>query len=231
MMNGVVVGLVIDNVDPQKMGRIKVKYPVDHESPPETTWIRQMSPMAGKNRGLVMLPDVGTEVLVGFSYRTMSPYLMGGLYNGGEDKPKPYANEDGNDDHRRFWSRNSHWLDIDDTSGAERIELTSTTENNAIYQELHSAKKIITEKVEKDIIHEAKETMSFKCKDFKLETDATISITVTNGTGVFRADSSATWKSGSTQTYKATKVDINGGSPGSPGTPKTFPAHKHPPTK
>jgi uncharacterized protein involved in type VI secretion and phage assembly len=231
MMNGVVVGLVEDNVDPQQMGRIKVKYPVDHEDAPKSWWIRQMSPMAGKNRGLVMLPDVGTEVLVGFSYRTQSPYLLGGLYNGGADKPKPYANEDGNDDHRRFWSRNSHWIDIDDTSGAERIELTSTTDGEAIYQELHSANKVITEKVKKDIIHEAKETMSFKCKDFELECDASISITVTGGTGVFRADQTATWSSGTTQSYKATKVDINGGSPGSPSSALATPAHKHPPTK
>lgn len=230
MMNGVVVGLVVDNVDPDTNGKIKCKYPVDHDSPPETWWLRLMSPMAGKSRGLVMLPDVGTEVLIGFAYRTSAPYIVGALYNGGEDKPKPYANEDGNDDHRRFWSRNSHWLDIDDTPGAERIEFINTTDTNAIYTELHSAKKIITMKSKKDKIVEAVETISFKCKDFKIDADNNIEMEA-GVKGVFRADATAKWDSGGQQVYKAAKVDINGGSPGSPSTPLTLPTHKHPPTK
>jgi uncharacterized protein involved in type VI secretion and phage assembly len=204
------------------MHRIKVNYPTDHDTAPETTWVRQLSPNSGKQRGLVILPDVGTEVVIGFSYRTLTPYMIGAVYNGGDDKPKPYANEDGNDDHRRFWSRNSHWIDFDDTSGAERIEIKSTSENNAIYQELHSANKIITQKVEKHIIHEAKETVSFKCKDWKLE--ATQSIKIEAGTSaVFRADTSAKWESSGISTYKASKVDINGGSPGSPSSPSPSP--------
>ena len=87
MINGVVVGLVVDNKDPEQMARVKVKYPVDAETPPESTWIRMMTPMAGKLRGMVMLPDIGTEVLVGFAYRTLTPYMVGALYNGGADKP------------------------------------------------------------------------------------------------------------------------------------------------
>ncbi|MFN7143834.1 MAG: phage baseplate assembly protein V, partial [Myxococcota bacterium] len=104
MINGIVVGIVVDNVDPDKMGRVKVNFPVDGETPPESTWVRMIWPMAGKLRGWVILPDVGTEVVVGYAYRTMSPYVLGAVYNGGDDKPKVYANEDGNDDHRRFWS-------------------------------------------------------------------------------------------------------------------------------
>ena len=44
-VNGAVVGIVVDNVDPDKMGRIKVKFPVDAESAPETTWVRMSTPM------------------------------------------------------------------------------------------------------------------------------------------------------------------------------------------
>lgn len=172
MINGIVVGLVIDNKDPDQMARVKVKFPVDHESPPESTWVRMMWPMSGKKRGWVILPDIGTEVVIGFAFRTLTPYVLGGVYNGDADKPKPYANEDENDDHRRFWSRNSHWIDFDDTEGAERIELKSTSENNAIYQEAHAAQKVLTTKVDKNFIVEAKETISLKCMDFKLEASA-----------------------------------------------------------
>lgn len=229
MINGMVVGLVIDNKDPDKMGRIKIKFPVDGEKPPESTWIRMSSPMAGASRGLVMLPDVGTEILVGYSHKTLSPYMVGALYNGAED-PTVYANEDGNDDHRRFWSRNSHWLDFDDTSGAERIELKSTSEGEAIYQELHSANKILTTKTKKDFVVEAKEKLSFKCKDFELKADASIDMSA-GSNGVLEAGANGQFKSSGMQTYKGATVDINGGSPGSTTAALATPAHKHPPAK
>ena len=175
MVNGVIVGLVVDNVDPDKQHRVKVKYPVDGETAPESTWVRILTPMGGKLRGLTILPEVGTEVVIGFAYRTLTPYVIGGVYNGAEDKPA-YANEDGKNDHRRFWSRNSHWIDFDDTSGSERIELIATSESKAIYQELHAAKKVLTTKVEKDFTVEAKATISLKCKDF--EVDASMTVTM-----------------------------------------------------
>ena len=70
MINGIVVGVVIDNKDPDKLARIKVNFPVDHESPPESTWVRMMWPMAGAKRGWVSIPDIGTEVVIGFAFRT-----------------------------------------------------------------------------------------------------------------------------------------------------------------
>lgn len=229
MMNGVVVGLVVDNKDPDKTGKIKIKFPVDNESAPESSWIRQSTPMAGNSMGLMMLPDIGTEVLIGYSYKTLSPYMIGALYNGAADPPV-YANEDGKDDHRRFWSRNSHWLDFDDTSGKERIELIATSENKAIYQEFHSANKIITTKVEKDFIMEAKETISMKCTDFELKADMEISVKA-GSDFISNAGANGTVKSGAMQTYKGATVDINGGSPGSATAAKAHPPHKHPPKK
>lgn len=230
MINGVVVGIVIDNVDPHQIGRVKVNYPVDAATPPSSGWIRMLSPMAGKLRGLVAIPEVGTEVVIGFAYRTMSPYVLGAVYNGAADQPKTYANEDGNDDHRRFWSRNSHWIDFDDTAGTERIEIKATSENNAVYLELHSANKVITQKAAKDIINESVGSVSLKCVDFKV--DASASVAMSAGTSaVFAADASAKVKGTTMLTLKATKVDINGGSPGKPTEILATPAHKHPPSK
>ena len=73
MINGVVVGIVTDNKDPDKMHRVKVQYPVDSGEKVESSWCRMMSPMAGAFRGLVMLPDVGTEVVLMFHGRTLAP--------------------------------------------------------------------------------------------------------------------------------------------------------------
>ena len=182
MVNGIVVGIVLDNVDPDKMHRVLVKFPVDSGEELKSSWCRMMSPMAGKLRGLVMLPDIGTEVVLAFAYRTMSPYIIGAVYNGKDDKPEPYHNDDSNNDKRVFWSRNDHMVIFDDTAGAEKIELGAQASSRLdvtsapIYQQLDSAQKTITEYCDKDTIWEGVETISIKCKDFKLETDMTIAI-------------------------------------------------------
>ena len=236
MVNGIVVGIVLDNVDPDKMHRVLVKFPVDSGEELKSSWCRMMSPMAGKLRGLVMLPDIGTEVVLAFAYRTMSPYIIGAVYNGKDDKPEPYHNDDSNDDKRVFWSRNDHMVIFDDTAGAEKIELGAQASSRLdvtsapIYQQLLSAEKTINEYCDKDTIWEGVETISIKCKDFKLETDLTVAIEA-GQTMIAKSGTSTEIKSSSTQDYKASKVDINPSAPvPDPSPPLTLPEHKHPPT-
>ena len=89
------IAIVIDNRDPDKRHRIKVKFVTDSVQGmhSESSWCRMLSPMGGPRRGLVMLPEVGTEVIVGFAYRSMTPYILGSAYNG-KDLPEPYRNDD-----------------------------------------------------------------------------------------------------------------------------------------
>ncbi len=168
MISGIVVGIVEDNVDPDGMNRVLVSFPVDSGETLKSSWARLMSPMAGKMRGLVMLPDVGTEVVIAFAYRTMSPYLIGAVYNGSEDKPEPYHNDDSNNDKRVFWSRNDHMVIFDDTDGAEKVQMGAQAgsrldvESAPIWQTLDSAEKVITMYCEKNTIVEAVETISVK---------------------------------------------------------------------
>lgn len=116
-----VCALVIDNVDPEDLGRVKVKYPYFPDAP-ESYWVRVITPMAGRERGWVSLPEVGDEVLVSFEHGNFErAIVVGGLYNG-KDKP-PYANEDEKNNLRVFQSRSGHRLTFDDTQGEERVEL------------------------------------------------------------------------------------------------------------
>ena len=77
-----VVGLVTNSNDPEELGRIRVQIPAlgdDNES----GWARVAVPSAGKERGLMMLPMVGDEVLIGFEHGdTRRPFVIGSLYNG-----------------------------------------------------------------------------------------------------------------------------------------------------
>jgi phage protein D/phage baseplate assembly protein gpV len=88
----VVLGVVDDNSDPDEMGRVAVKLPSLGDGPPgsggiKTTWARIASVSAGNARGVMMLPQVGEEVLVAFEHGdTTRPYVLGSLFNG-VDKP------------------------------------------------------------------------------------------------------------------------------------------------
>jgi uncharacterized protein involved in type VI secretion and phage assembly len=91
-----VVGIVTNNSDPESLGRVRVSYPAlgpDIES----AWAPIVSVAAGNARGVMMLPVVGEEVLVGFEHGdTTRPYVLGSLFNG-VDVPgdKLTQNEDG----------------------------------------------------------------------------------------------------------------------------------------
>ena len=193
--------------------------------------------MAGNSRGMVMLPDIDTEVVLVFAYRSMSPYVLGAVYNGGADKPEPYANEDGNNDKRVFWSRSDHMVIFDDTDGKEQVAVAAKASSQldatsgVVYQQADASEKTLTAYAEKHIIIEAKGTISVKCKDFELKTDKTVAM---------EAGKKSTLKSGSNTLIKASKkiactagnVSVN--PPGSLPEPKSAtstPSHRHPPAK
>jgi len=109
---GVAVAVVTNNKDPDKLCRVKVRYPW-HDEATKSYWARLAMPMAGNDRGLVLIPEVGDEVVVGFERGDLRfPYVLGALWNGNA-KP-PVANSNGKNDHRILKSRKGHKLIFDD---------------------------------------------------------------------------------------------------------------------
>ena len=80
------IGIVTDNKDPDKLGRVKVKYPLLNDEV-ESGWARIAWGAAGKERGTVSLPHVNDEVAIGFEHGDVRrPVILGALFNG-VDKP------------------------------------------------------------------------------------------------------------------------------------------------
>ena len=110
-VKGVAIALVTQNKDNEGLRRVKVRYPW-HDKPGESYWARIATPMAGKERGFLMVPEVGDEVLVAFEREDVRfPYVLGALWNG-PDKP-PHPSDDKNDK-RIIKSRKKHYLLFDD---------------------------------------------------------------------------------------------------------------------
>jgi uncharacterized protein involved in type VI secretion and phage assembly len=148
---GVVVGIVINNQDPDGMGRVKVCFPW-LSATEESWWARIAVPMAGKDRGAYFLPEVDDEVLVAFEHgEVRSPYVVGALWNGVQ-KP-PTTNEDGKNNLRVIKSRSGHVIRLDDTENAEKIEIIDKTQKNSIV--IDASANTLTIKADGDITLES----------------------------------------------------------------------------
>ena len=143
---GIVIGIVTNNQDPGKLGRVKVKFPWLSEED-ESNWARVLTPMAGNNRGIYFLPEVDDEVLVAFGHGDMRfPYVLGALWNG-EDTPPEGVDEDNNI--RVIKSRSGHVIRLDDKQGDEKIEIVDKSEKNKIV--ISAKENTITISAEADI--------------------------------------------------------------------------------
>ncbi|HEX4520561.1 MAG TPA: VgrG-related protein [Gaiellaceae bacterium] len=93
--NSVVMGIVTNNNDPDNTGRVRVKYPALGDQT-EGWWAPVVAPNAGSSRGLLMLPQVGDEVVIGFEHDDVQhPYVLGSIWNGAATPGSDLALQDG----------------------------------------------------------------------------------------------------------------------------------------
>ncbi len=84
-IDGLVPGIVTDNIDPDGMHRIKVALPW-LSSDFVTDWARVVMPGVGETYGMIAVPEINDEVLVGFEFGDVRrAYVLGGLVNGNTD--------------------------------------------------------------------------------------------------------------------------------------------------
>jgi hypothetical protein len=111
--------------------RVKVKYPWLQEGEDTSYWARILTPMAGGERGVYFLPEVGDQVLVVFEHGDIGrPIVVGGLWSKAQKPPE--KNSSGKNNIREIKSRSGHRLIFDDTSGSERVILVHSGGENKI---------------------------------------------------------------------------------------------------
>ncbi len=202
-VEGIVLGIVTNNQDPENMGRVKVKFPWLEDSD-ESYWARVATLMAGKDRGTFFLPEVEDEVLVAFDHGDINhPYVMGTLWNGVDTPPE--TNENGKNNIRKIKSRSGHEIVfddndeemkekieirtnaghvivLDDSAGGEKIEIKDKTGNNSI----------VIDSVQNAITISSQMKLSIKAQMIEIE-----------------AESMMTLKSGANLTIQGAIVQIN----------------------
>ena len=131
-----VIGVVTDNKDPSKLGRVKVKSPILSDKD-TSFWVPIIMQGAGKNRGWFFIPEVEDEVLVMFEQGDINRPLVVGALWGGKDKP-PEKNP-GSNPKRVIKSRQGSKVTFDDEEmkiviedGTGKGKLTFDSNNNKI---------------------------------------------------------------------------------------------------
>lgn len=79
--DGLVIGKVLNNIDPLSLGRILVMFP-SLSLLDLSAWARVVSPGGGFMRGFQALPEIGDEVVVGFEHGDYRrPFILGGVWS------------------------------------------------------------------------------------------------------------------------------------------------------
>ena len=122
---GVHTARVVDNVDPEGQGRVRVGLPwLTNEDGDELgLWARLATMMAGAERGSWFVPEVDDEVLVAFEAGDpRHPYVVGALWNG-RDAPPEQMDGSGENNTRSLTSRSGMKITFDDSPAAPRLTL------------------------------------------------------------------------------------------------------------
>jgi phage protein D/phage baseplate assembly protein gpV len=188
-----VIAQVSDANDPQQQARVKLTFPWLSDSY-VSDWARTVQPGAGKNRGAMVLPEVGDEVLVIFEQGDIRrPYVLGGLYNGVDTPPtggpKLIDGSSGAINRRSMVSRRGHRIDLIDEDGrTEGITLSSTGDKLQLKMDsvdtkitLHSDGKILIEGKGGIVIDAANSKLELKGSEVSIA--ATTGVKIDGGSG------------------------------------------------
>ena len=119
---GLYPAVVVDLVDPDTKGRIKVGFPsFGAAGSAVTAWATLLTPYADDNQGLEILPEVDSQVVVAFEAGDPSrPYIVGACWNGHRSLPEAAAVAN---NLRTLRTRAGSRLQFDDTQGAAKVRL------------------------------------------------------------------------------------------------------------
>lgn len=192
---GVAVAVVRENKDNTGMARVKVSYPW-HSQPQQSYWARLVTPMAGKQRGIYFLPEVGDEVLVVFDRGDMRfPYVLGGLWNG-VDKAA-LDNADGKNDVREIKTRKGHKLTFDDGS------------KGLVQLEMNDGRRLTFKDDLVELVDGKGNTLAFKSDAGEVTLEAKTKLVLKAGQVQIQATGTGELKAGGTLTLSGATVNIN----------------------
>jgi uncharacterized protein involved in type VI secretion and phage assembly len=131
---GLYPALVTDIVDPDRQSRVEVRFPwLGADGDGVRAWATLLTPYADDDQGFVALPEVGTQVVVGFEAGDLQrPYVVGACWNGREMMPVTPTRPN---DKRILKSRSGALLEFDDRAGSPKVTLSTRSGHKVVLDE------------------------------------------------------------------------------------------------
>jgi uncharacterized protein involved in type VI secretion and phage assembly len=163
-------GVVLDNNDPDGLGRIKVQFGWQRRMGTSTPWIKMNTPYGGNGKGFYFIPELDEEVLVGFENNNPEkPYVLSAGYN--SSAKSGVADADNNI--KAIMTRSGHIIELNDTDGGEMITIKDKNNNSIV---IDSANNNI------DVI--ANETMTFSSKNMNFNISENMNFSIGKNMGI-----------------------------------------------
>lgn len=127
---GAQAAVVVENNDPDQLGRVRIRFKWQEETREMSPWIRCNRQHAGKDRGFYFVPETGDEILAGFENEGNPdcPYVQDALYHG-DNRPKQWADSDNN--YKAIRTRGTNEVIFCDAKNREWLHLHNIREGMA----------------------------------------------------------------------------------------------------
>lgn len=192
-------------------GMIKVEYLLGEKDYKTSDWVRVMTPYGGKEYGNYWLPEIDTEVVVGFIQGNLNmPVVLGCLWNDTDTQPTDIMNE--NNDTKTIMTKAGNKITFTDTEEKEKITVETPAGLTAVLDD--EAKSITLQDKDK------KNQVLIDCDggNITLAADTAIKLTA-GGTEVLTAKSDTVTVKCDTVELKTSKtLTLKGGSAELSGT-------------
>lgn len=139
---GLYPAIVTDIEDEERLGRVQVRFPwLSGDGDADVrAWATLLSPYADNEQGLQILPEVESQVVVGFEAGDLRrPYIVGSCWNGREAMPEE---AEAANNKRLLRTRSQSVLEFDDREGGPKITLSTRTGHKLELDEAGGAVKL-----------------------------------------------------------------------------------------
>ena len=167
---------VVDNEDPEKLGRVKVEFMWPGQDK-GSDWLRVGHPYTATGEGMLFIPEVDAQVMIAYESNLAEyPFVLTSMYpkNNGVD----YTQRD--NVQKTIQTKGGNKISLYDKDGQQKIELTNTnnTDTHVILSFADDGK--ITIETQGDIVISGKDVQLKASNDLKLEAQNNIELKANN---------------------------------------------------
>lgn len=121
-MANLATAVVKENWNEELPGYVKVEYVLGEEGEKNSDWLRVLHGYAGNGYGSYALPEIGSEVLVGFVMGDLDNGVVLGCLHGTSNK-LPTETADKENSKKQFRTKGGHQICFYEEKGKEKIEI------------------------------------------------------------------------------------------------------------